>query len=399
MQNITVIGAGYVGFSMSILLSQKNQVTVVDTDKKKVELINKRISPIKDPEIELWLRTKKLNLVAEDHAEYKKSDLVIIAVPTDFDSLKGVLDCSIVDSVIKEIRNSDKEIPIIIKSTVAIGYTEGVQKRYPYGPILVSPEFLREGKALYDNLFPSRIVIGRLDNNEGNCIARRFSELLQDCAVKDDISVYYTSPTEAEAVKLFSNSYLAMRVAFYNIIDEFAERRALNSKTIIDAVSEDHRIGKGYNNPSFGFGGYCLPKDTQQLQKEIKSESDALIAAIIRVNQYRKEYIAKRICELAKEVSHELVTIGIYKVAMKYLSDNDRESAIQGVISKLKQEQLRVIIYDMSIKESLYQGCVVKNDFDEFIKESDIIVTNRLDDKICRQRGKIIYTRDIYSQD
>ncbi len=399
MQNITVIGAGYVGLSISVLLSQKNQVTVVDTDKKKVELINKGISPIKDPEIELWLRTKNLNLVAEDHTKYEGTELVIIAVPTDYDAAKGVLDCSIVESVIKEIRNSDKELPIIIKSTVAIGYTEDVQKRYPYGPILVSPEFLREGMALHDSLFPSRIVIGRLDNNEGNCIARIFSELMRDCTEKDDISVYYTSPTEAEAVKLFSNSYLAMRVAFFNIIDEFAESRTLNSKTIIDAVSEDQRIGKGYNNPSFGFGGYCLPKDTQQLQKEIKSESDALIAAITHVNQYRKEYIAKRICELVKEVPHKPVTIGIYKVAMKYLSDNDRESAIQGVISKLKQEQLRVIIYDMSIKERLYQGCVVENDFDEFIKEADIIVTNRLDDNICSQKGKIIYTRDIYRRD
>lgn len=393
---ITVAGIGYVGLSLAVLLSQRNEVTALDIAEERVKSINNRISPIKDEYIEKFLSEKKLSLVATTSEEdaFRNAELIIIATPTNYDSDKNYFDTSSVESVIDKVMKLNPNAYMIIKSTIPVGFTANISKKLNTDKILFSPEFLREGKALYDNLYPSRIIVGTNDDTaETKRIAEKFIELLKDGAEKEEIDVRVMSSTEAEAVKLFANTYLALRVAYFNELDTYAEMFGLNSKNIIDGVCLDPRIGDFYNNPSFGYGGYCLPKDTKQLLANYSGVPNDIIKAIVAANKTRKDYIAEKVYEKLKENGGD--TVGVFRLTMKTNSDNFRQSAIQGIIKRLKRLNVNVVIYEPTLKEADFIGCRVVSNFEEFKVSSDVIVSNRYDKSLDDVATKV-YTRDIY---
>lgn len=387
--NITVVGTGYVGLANAILLSQNNKVIALDVNKEKVEKINNKQSPIADKEIEDFLSNKKLNLIAttDKQVAYKNPEYTIIATPTDYDTEKNFFNTSTVESVIKELNEECPQTNIIIKSTIPVGFTKRMKKEYPNLNIIFSPEFLREGKALYDNLYPSRIIVG--DTTES---AKTFANLLKESAYKKDIPTLFMKPTEAEAVKLFANTYLALRVAYFNELDTYAEMRNLDTKSIIEGVCLDPRIGNHYNNPSFGYGGYCLPKDTKQLKANFKDVPENLISAIVESNDTRKSHIASSIMEKNPKI------VGIYRLTMKAGSDNFRASAIQDIVQKLIKNNINVIIYEPTLNENNYNGIKIENNLATFKNDSDVIIANRLEEALNDVTEKV-YTRDIYSRD
>ena len=386
---IAVAGTGYVGLSIATLLSQKNQVVALDVIPEKVEMINKRISPIKDKEIEEFFENKELNLKATlDYKEaFQDAKFIVISTPTNYDDEKNFFDTSSVEDIIQKVLSMNIETTMIVKSTIPVGFIEKIKKKYNIDNIIFSPEFLREGKALYDNLYPSRIIVG-----EKSSRAEEFANLLKEAAKKEDITIKYMHSTEAEAVKLFANTYLALRVAYFNELDTYAEIKGLNTKDIIEGVCLDPRIGTHYNNPSFGYGGYCLPKDTKQLLANFENVPQNLIRAIVRSNQTRKKHITEMVMRKKPK------TVGIYRLTMKTNSDNFRASAIQGIIERLKKEDVDILIYEPTLKEKSFDDCRVLENFDEFAKKSDIILANRLEDKLKQVEEKV-YTRDLYARD
>lgn len=399
---IAVAGTGYVGLSIAVLLAQHNEVYAVDVIPEKVQMLNQRQSPIKDAEIENYLKNKALNLTAtlDGDDAYRKADLVVIATPTNYDEEEDYFDTSLVDSVIEQVLRCNPKAAIIIKSTIPIGYTNAVRERYHADNILFSPEFLREGHALYDNLYPSRIIVGAPEDNPDNVLmAHKFAGLLQQGAKKKDIDILYTGLTEAEAVKLFANTYLAMRVAFFNELDTYAETKGLNANHIIQGIGLDPRIGLHYNNPSFGYGGYCLPKDTKQLRANYKNVPQNLVGAIVEANRTRKDYIAQQVIQKAQQLSsNEEYVIGIYRLTMKANSDNFRKSAILGVMKRFEEQGKEVIIYEPTLKEDILYGHKIIRDLEEFKRNSTVIVTNRLEEELDDVKEKI-YTRDIFTRD
>ncbi len=392
---IAVAGTGYVGLSNSILLAQNNEVYAVDIIKEKVDLINSGKSPIVDAEIEDYLANKELNLTATTDARsaYKNADYVIISTPTNYDTKRHYFDTSSVEQVIGLVLEVNPDAIMIIKSTVPVGFTKDMRRKYACKNLLFSPEFLRESKALYDNLYPSRIIVGT-DLNDERLVqaAKTFAALLQQGAIKEDIPTLFVDFTEAEAVKLFANTYLALRVSFFNELDTYAEVKGLNSAQIIEGIGLDPRIGLYYNNPSFGYGGYCLPKDTKQLLANYENVPNNIIEAIVKSNSTRKDFIAERI------MSKNPKTVGVFRLTMKSNSDNFRQSSIQGIMKRLRAEGVNVVVYEPTLDTDVFEGYKVVNDIDEFKKLSDVIVANRYNEILEDVKDKI-YTRDIYFRD
>lgn len=386
---IAVAGTGYVGLSIACLLAQKNEVIALDVVKEKVDMINAGKSPIRDKEIEDFLANKKLDLKATlDYKEaFQGAKFIIISTPTNYDDETKHFDTSSVEDIIEKVISMNIDTTMVIKSTIPVGYVESIKEKYGINNIMFSPEFLREGRALYDNLYPSRIIVGEKSER-----AVEFANLLRDGALKEDIPIKYMNSTEAEAVKLFANTYLALRVSYFNELDTYAETKGLNTKDIIDGICLDPRIGTHYNNPSFGYGGYCLPKDTKQLLANFNNVPQNLIRAIVSSNDTRKEHISEMIIERKPNV------VGIYRLTMKAESDNFRFSAIQGVIQRLKSHNVQIIIYEPTLKDEDFSECKVINDFDEFTQKSDIIVANRYEEQLFKVKDKV-YTRDLYSRD
>lgn len=386
---IAVAGTGYVGLSIACLLAQKNEVIALDVIKEKVDMINAGKSPIRDKEIEDFLANKKLDLKATlDYKEaFEGAKFIIISTPTNYNDETKYFDTSSVEDIIEKVISMNLDTTMVIKSTIPVGYVESIKKKYGITNIMFSPEFLREGKALYDNLYPSRIIVGEKSER-----AIEFANLLKDGAIKENIETKYMGSTEAEAVKLFANTYLALRVSYFNELDTYAEIKGLNTKDIIEGVCLDPRIGTHYNNPSFGYGGYCLPKDTKQLLANFNNVPQNLIRAIVRSNETRKKHIADMVMEKSPKV------VGIYRLTMKADSDNFRFSAIQGVISRLKEKNTKIIIYEPTLKDEEFDGCKVIKEFKKFAEKADVIIANRYEDQLFEVREKV-YTRDLYSRD
>ena len=392
---IAIAGTGYVGLSLSVLLAQTNEVVSVDIIPEKVEMINNRKSPIADEYIEKYFSEKELNLKAtlDGAGTYKNAEIVIVATPTNYDSEKNYFDTSSVETVIKQVTELNPDATIVVKSTVPVGFTMNVREKFSNKNIIFSPEFLREGQALYDNLYPSRIIAGApADNADSVKRAESFVKLLEEVSLKEDVRTIIINPTEAEAVKLFSNTYLALRVAYFNELDTYCELKGLNTKEIIEGVGLDPRIGSHYNNPSFGYGGYCLPKDTKQLLANFADVPNDIVEAIVKSNATRKTHIADMVMKKKPQ------KVGIYRLTMKANSDNFRQSAIQDIISAISNNGIEIVIYEPTIKQDSFNGYAVNNSFDDFVSSVDIIIANRIDEKLEVVREKV-YTRDLFSRD